>query len=133
MNDQKPIGETSNRTTDLREIGNTGLPFDMPSCGGCRTCEMACSFHHRGEFIPAASSLKILEKKGEPGYIVLLKEEGDSSSFACDGCEGIDIPLCVEYCRELDDLFKILQEFDAKRSKRSARGAQNRGTCHGQR
>jgi len=109
------------------------MEFDMPSCGGCRTCEMACSFHHRGEFIPAASSLKILEKKEGPGYRVFLREEGDGSSFACDGCEGLDIPLCVEYCRELDDLYKILQEFEAKRTKKSAKGVQDRGIDHGQR
>jgi Fe-S-cluster-containing hydrogenase component 2 len=89
---------------------------------------MACSFHHRGEFIPAASSLKVLERKGGPGYIVSLREEEAGSSFACDGCEGLDLPLCVEYCRELDDLFKILQEFDAKRPKKSVREAQDRRT-----
>ena len=109
------------------------MEFDMPSCGGCRTCELACSFHHRGEFIPAASSLKVLEKKEGPGYRVFLREEGDGSRFACDGCGGLDIPLCVEYCRELDDLYKILQEFDAKRSKKSAQEAQDRRIGHGQR
>ena len=110
--------------------GDTIMEFNMPSCGGCRTCELACSFHHKGEFVPAASSLKIMEKREGPGYVVLLKEEGDGNSLACDSCEGLDIPLCVEYCRELDDLFKILQEFDAKRPKKSAQGAQDRGTRH---
>jgi hypothetical protein len=75
---------------------------------------LACSFHHTGEFVPAVSSLKVLEKAEGPGYVVLLKEESDGESFACDGCKGLDIPLCVEYCREVDDLYKILQEFEKK-------------------
>lgn len=107
------------------------MKFDMPSCGGCRTCELACSFHHTGEFVPAASSLKIFEKEEGPGYFVYLREEGEGSGFACDGCEGLDIPLCVEYCRELDDLFKILQEFGAKIAKnKSVQATQKRGTPH---
>ncbi len=109
------------------------MEFDMPSCGGCRTCELACSFHHRGEFIPSASSLKVLEKKEGRGYTVFLKEEADGNGPACDGCDGLEIPLCVEYCREIDDLFKILQEFDAKRPKKAGAEAGDRGIRHGQR
>ena len=109
------------------------MEFDMPSCGGCRTCELACSFHHRGEFIPSASSLKILERKEGRGYRVLLKEEADGSGPACDGCDGLEIPLCVEYCRELDDLFKILQEFDAKRPKKAGTEAEDQGVHYDRR
>ena len=108
------------------------MKFDMPTCGGCRTCELACSFHHTGEFVPAVSSLKIIEKTEGPGYIVLLKEAGDGKSFACNGCEGLDVPLCVVYCRENDDLSKILQEFEAQNSeKESAKASRNRGVHHG--
>ena len=105
------------------------MKFDMPSCGGCRTCELACSFHHRGGFVPAASSLKIIDKVDGPGYLVLLKEEPDGNSPACDDCRGLDIPLCLEYCRELDDLYKILQEFKAKRPQNSV--VQTEGVRHG--
>jgi len=90
------------------------MKFDMPSCGGCRTCEIACSFHHTGEFKPAVSSLKVVEKEEGPGYFVVLKEESDEEGFACDGCKGLDIPLCIEYCKEADDLYKILSEFEKK-------------------
>ena len=108
------------------------MKFDMPSCGGCRTCELACSFHHTGEFMPAVSSLKIAEKTEGPGYVVLLNEEGDGKSFACNGCEGLDIPLCVVYCRESDDLSKILREFDAEHpEKKSPEASRKRGIRHG--
>ena len=66
--------------------------FDMASCGGCRTCEMACSFKHTGEFIPAISSIKILDKEDELGFLVSLVEEGDGQSMGCDGCTEIDEP-----------------------------------------
>jgi Fe-S-cluster-containing dehydrogenase component len=91
------------------------MEFNMPSCGGCRTCEMACSYHHRGEFAPALSSLKIQEKAEGPGYLVLLKKMADEAGPACDGCQGLKTPLCVEYCREADDLKEILREFEAER------------------
>ncbi len=85
--------------------------FEMPSCGGCRTCEMACSFHHRGEFIPAISSIKILDKEKGPGYDVFLAGKSDAEHMACDGCRKLTVPLCVEYCTKSKDLEKILEEF----------------------
>jgi len=90
------------------------MKFDMQSCGGCRTCELACSYHHTGEFVPAVSSLKVAEKSDGPGYSISLKGEGAPDGFACDGCAGLEVPLCVEYCREADDLSRILQEFEKK-------------------
>ncbi len=108
------------------------MKFDMPSCGGCRTCERACSFHHTGEFNPTSSSLKVLEKKEGPGYVVFLREEAEGGTYACDGCEGIDIPLCIEYCREIDDLYKILEKFKARTpEKRSVEPTPKRGGSHG--
>ena len=104
------------------------MKFDMPTCGGCRTCELACSFHHTGEFVPAVSSLKIIEKPEGPGYTVLLQEAGDGKSFACNRCKDLTVPLCVVYCRENDDLSKILQEFNAQNpEKESANLFQNGG------
>ncbi len=85
--------------------------FEMPSCGGCRTCEMACSFHHKGEFVPALSSIKILDKEKAAGFDVLLAEKSSPNQMACDGCRGQNVPLCVEYCTKSKDLEKILEEF----------------------
>ena len=105
------------------------MVFDMPSCGGCRTCELGCSFHHLGEFGPVVSSLKILEKADGAGYLVLLKEQADGVGLACDGCEGEEVPCCLEYCREFDDLYKILQQFKAFRT--SSTAPQQPGARHG--
>lgn len=85
--------------------------FEMSSCGGCRTCEMACSFKHKGEFIPAISSIKILDTKNETGFLVQLLEEGEGQGLACDGCKELEVPLCMQYCQKSEDLEKILKEF----------------------
>ena len=91
------------------------MVFDMPSCGGCRTCEMACSFRHEEKFIPAISSIKILEKENEAGYLVSILEKSEGIRIACDDCKDLDAPLCIQYCQKWEDLGKILKEFREKR------------------
>ena len=91
--------------------------FEMPSCGGCKTCELACSFHHTGEFSPKFSSLKIVENEHGPGYCVSLTFKSFGESVACDGCEDCEVPLCMDYCKEIDDLREILNDFAEKRKK----------------
>jgi len=93
----------------------TGMTFDMPTCGGCRTCEIACSFHHKEEFNPAISSIKILDKKNEPGFLVFLVEESDEQSIPCDGCEGLRVPLCMEFCKKKEELEKMIKELMEKK------------------
>ncbi len=92
------------------------MRFDMPSCGGCGTCEWACSFQHTGEFSPAVSSLKVLAREEGQGYHIILLAESDGQSLACDSCKGLDVPLCLDYCKESDDLGRILMEFEEKRN-----------------
>lgn len=87
------------------------MTLDMTSCSGCRTCEMACSFRHQGEFIPSISSIKILDKEDEPGFGILFVEENDGQAIPCDGCRELEVPLCIQYCQEGGDLKKILKEF----------------------
>jgi Fe-S-cluster-containing hydrogenase component 2 len=90
--------------------------FEMEKCGGCRTCEIACSFHHTDEFNPSVSSIKILDKEGGTGYHVLLLEQDDGKSFACDGCQGLKEPLCMEYCKEKEALEEMIRTLLAKRN-----------------
>ena len=88
--------------------------FEMPTCGGCRTCEMACSFRHEEAFAPAISSIKIMEKENDAGFFVLLSERTEGKIQPCDGCKDFPVPLCVQYCREEKDLQKILKEFTGR-------------------
>ncbi len=85
--------------------------YDMPNCGGCRTCEVSCSYHHLGIFRPIVSSIKILDKENEPGFWVKIVEENQEPDIKCDGCKGLDIPLCMQVCKDKDDLEKIIQEY----------------------
>jgi Fe-S-cluster-containing dehydrogenase component len=89
--------------------------FEMPNCGACRTCEIACSFHHTNEFNPTRSSIKILEKPDGNGFLVELLEENIDMARACDGCLELDIPLCMQYCREIDELKNIIDLFTSRK------------------
>lgn len=87
------------------------MNFEMPSCGGCRTCEMMCSFHHREVFAPELSSIRIIDREGSPGFRVQIMELNGGQRIACDGCRGTAVPLCLQYCKSSDDLEKILAVF----------------------
>lgn len=84
---------------------------DMESCGACRTCEIACSYHHAGEFKPSISSIRILDKEKGKGYSVLLAEEDLGQVKACDGCRDLEEPLCLEVCKEREELKEIIRQF----------------------
>ena len=91
--------------------------FDMPDCGGCRTCELACSFKHLGKFNADVSSLQVLERKDGPGFRIRLVEEGEAGErFPCDLCRDRETPLCLEYCHEKEQLEEILKEFAQRKS-----------------
>jgi len=86
--------------------------FDMPECGGCRTCELVCAQHHLGKFSSKGSSIRILNKedKGEH-YLVKFVDSDSKLDIACDGCKNLETPLCVQYCREAEKLEELLRNF----------------------
>ena len=67
------------------------IKVNSKACYGCRSCELACSFHHQKLFSPELSSIKVLTsmRTGD------IKWSIDST---CDSCEGEEQPLCVKYC-----------------------------------
>ena len=67
--------------------------IDSNLCSGCRVCELACSFHHRGAFAPEESSVKIVND-------YLHGETQVSVDSTCDLCKGEDQAFCVKYCLE---------------------------------
>jgi len=60
------------------------------NCTGCRSCEMACSYHLTRAFQPSASRIQVIWDS-EQGEMHLQKGE-------CDLCRGEKEPLCVKYC-----------------------------------
>jgi Fe-S-cluster-containing dehydrogenase component len=95
--------------------------FDMPKCGGCRTCELACSYHHRSIFNPGISSIVIHDKLPGQGYEVELVDKDSGTRIPCDGCEKLEVPLCMEYCKEQDELgkmiIKLVENYSVSKSK----------------
>jgi len=65
--------------------------WDIDKCYGCRTCELACSFHHQRVFAPELSSIKI-SRSNQTGRV------GFHIGLTCDSCGEESQPLCVEFC-----------------------------------
>ena len=86
------------------------MQFEMPNCGGCRTCEIACSYHHLGAFAPSVSSIKILNKDDGIGYRILFLEEDSDLGKLCDGCMGLEVPYCADVCKEAEELMAMIQQ-----------------------
>ena len=86
--------------------------FETETCTGCKTCEVACSFHHRQVFSNSISSIKIIPREETLGFAVGLYEKDDDGHLACDGCGG-KTPLCIKYCPTIAkaELSNIIKEF----------------------
>ncbi len=67
------------------------LKMDISKCTGCRSCEIACSFHHHKNFGLINSSIKVFRdnKNGKIKYFF---------TNTCDLCKNEQNPLCVETC-----------------------------------
>ena len=84
----------------------------MPSCTGCKTCEMACSFKHHEEFNPSKSLIKILEKENGAGFLITFKEKDILQKTTCSACKA-----CESYCPSSNDLDLIIKRFTKKEGK----------------
>ena len=100
------------RSEDEKEAVSLGACIfcDMPDCGGCRTCEIACSFHHTNEFNPSVSSISVIDKLDEAGYQISFAVKGAGRRIACDGCKDIEVPLCMRYCKEREKLGEMISK-----------------------
>jgi Fe-S-cluster-containing dehydrogenase component len=82
------------------------------SCTGCRTCEIACSYHHREVFQPSISSIRIQRDNTGAALSSMLYLKDADGHLACDGCRGLEEPLCVKYCNPegREELKHLLEE-----------------------
>ena len=67
------------------------LVVNINSCYACRTCELACSFHHSKTFSPEISSIKVTTNVFEGRICANI----DSS---CDLCADEKVPMCIMLC-----------------------------------
>lgn len=66
--------------------------FNTKYCMGCKICELACSFHHKGVFNPDMASIEIVDDIRKNIKIKIYKKK-DKNHLQCDYCY-----MCVEYC-----------------------------------
>lgn len=75
---------------------------DVNRCTACRTCEIACSFHHRKCFDPEIASLSIRSARELPKVTVRVCDASSpferGKRLPCDGCLDETVPLCQKYC-----------------------------------
>ncbi len=90
--------------------------FEMENCGACCTCEIMCCFHHTGKFGSSPTSLRVRENPGGKGHIVVLAESDGCGFVLCDACEGLETPLCMEVCKESDELMKFIKAVTKRRT-----------------
>ena len=96
------------------------ITFETHTCGGCRTCELACSYHHTGIFHPAISSIKIISRAEQQSFAASFYLETVGGHFSCDACSGLEEPLCLKYCSlgkdELKDfLSEVIKQANSSR------------------
>lgn len=87
------------------------VTFEAETCVGCRTCELACSFHHTGFFQRGVSSMDVTSKPKGLEQLITFYRESIEGRIACDMCKGLEVPLCVRFCPrtfrdELEELLK---------------------------
>jgi len=95
------------------------LIYDFPECGGCRTCELACSFYISGDFNIKNSCIRIMENKNKSigGFLVNFVEDESSCNFKCSYCLDENEPLCLQYCIQSEKLRELILKFvDYKKS-----------------
>jgi len=68
-------------------------------CVGCRSCEIACSYHHQKVFSRTIASIEVKrwEKVGKFG--IVLHRQNEDGHLACDGC-GFCLGFCPEEARD---------------------------------
>ncbi|GAB4113356.1 MAG: hypothetical protein Kow00103_05310 [Candidatus Caldatribacteriota bacterium] len=64
---------------------------DNKLCYGCKTCQLACSYHHTRSFWPEKSSILVLRSP-------LTGKIKWSINQTCDECLNEIEPLCIKYC-----------------------------------
>lgn len=67
------------------------LCINLNRCTGCKSCEIACSFHFSKVFSPQISAIRIWRSNVSGDIEISLHSN-------CDLCNKEEEPLCVKYC-----------------------------------
>ena len=85
--------------------------MNLEKCTGCRSCELACSFHKIKSFEPTQSSIQVCQDNTTGLMSVVLDNR-------CDLCTDEEKPLCICFCAPEALNLSILNELkrNAERS-----------------
>lgn len=78
------------------------------TCTGCRSCELACSFHQRGVFSLGSAAIRVKrdDGNGKISLILYLKDRSGHRGCACPPGEEFCLRFCPAIAR--DELQSIL-------------------------
>jgi len=79
------------------------------NCTGCRSCEIACAYHHRKIFSRKITSIEVRRTEGEGEFGIVLYRQPENGHIACDCADGDE--FCLKYCPEVacDELRSIIR------------------------
>lgn len=79
-------------------------------CTGCRSCEIACAYHHSRIFSRKIASIEVRRTEEEGEFGIVLYRQPENGHIACDCADGDE--FCLKYCPEVarDELRSIIRE-----------------------
>lgn len=83
--------EHLSKGSNVRQPSFRHKMHQIERCRGCRSCMLACSFHHKKVFSPAFSSISVARNN----HNGIVRWSIDST---CDDCIDEEAPLCQKYC-----------------------------------
>jgi Fe-S-cluster-containing dehydrogenase component len=69
---------------------------ETETCTGCRSCELACSFHHHKIFARKMGSIEVKRVEKDGTFTIAFYPQPEDKHLACDCPKGKE--FCVPYC-----------------------------------
>jgi Fe-S-cluster-containing dehydrogenase component len=84
--------------------------FNAIRCTGCRSCELACSYHHQKVFSPNIASIRIQRRESIGRFTIFIYPQDYLRHLSCDCDDGKE--FCLNYCPIIarEELRTILQK-----------------------
>lgn len=77
---------------------NRGIKINHDICTGCKSCEYACSFHHKKIFQPSIASIEVSIDEKERSIHITIYNDNHNGHIPCDHCKNETIPMCLRFC-----------------------------------